>query len=174
MDSTGDITAEYDKHHLVPFGEYIPYRSLLPIALKPLIQMGVDFTPGDSAYTLHVAGLPPFSPLICYEVIFTGDVVPQNDRPQLLVNVTNDGWYGNTAGPYQHFAMARVRAIEEGLPLIRAANTGISGVVDSYGRITAMLNLGIQGMLMPIYQRPCRRHFSVVTEQFPFGYCSWL
>jgi apolipoprotein N-acyltransferase len=145
IDSNGDVTSEYDKHHLVPFGEYIPYRSALPFALKPLIHMGVDFTPGDSAATLHVAGLPSFSPLVCYEVIFTGDVIPQNDRPQMLINVTNDGWYFNTAGPYQHFAMARVRAIEEGMPLVRSANTGISGVIDSYGRVTARLGIGIKG-----------------------------
>lgn len=145
VDGTGDVTAEYDKHHLVPFGEYVPYRSVLPF--KPLIHLGVDFTPGESAETLHVDGLPSFSPLVCYEVIFTGDVTAAQDRPQLIINVTNDGWYGNTAGPYQHFAMARVRAVEEGLPLVRAANTGISGVVDAYGRVTARLSLGMPGFV---------------------------
>jgi apolipoprotein N-acyltransferase len=145
INSYGDVIAEYDKHHLVPFGEYIPYHSVFPLSLRPLIHLGVDFTPGDRAYTLHIPGFPPFSPLICYEVIFTGDVIAADDRPQLLLNVTNDGWYGDTSGPYQHFAMARVRAIEEGLPLARAANTGISGVVDAYGRVRTQLVLDTSG-----------------------------
>ncbi|MDP9128028.1 MAG: apolipoprotein N-acyltransferase [Pseudomonadota bacterium] len=145
IDSLARIDAGYDKHHLVPFGEYIPYRSVIP--LRPLVNLGVDFTPGDGVRTLRVAGLPPFSPLVCYEVIFPGDVAAQEDRPEFLLNVTNDGWYGHTAGPYQHFASARVRSVEEGLPLVRAANTGISGVVDGYGRITAELQLGASGYL---------------------------
>lgn len=143
IDSYGDVATEYDKHHLVPFGEYIPYRSVFP--LRPLIHLGVDFTPGDRPYTLHIPGFPPFSPLICYEAIFPDEVTAADDRPQLLINVTNDGWYGDTAGPYQHFAMARVRAIEQGLPLARAANTGISGVVDAYGRVRARIPLGMAG-----------------------------
>src|SRR6185437_743295 len=92
-------------------------------------------------------GLPPFSPLICYEVIFPGAVTDPKDRPDWLLNVTNDGWFGRSPGPYQHFASARFRAVEEGLPLVRAANDGISAIVDPYGRVTAMLGLGKAGVV---------------------------
>ena len=95
--------------------------------------------------------MPPFSPLICYEAIFPGEVVaedaPPGERPQWLLNITNDAWFGHTAGPYQHFQAARLRAVEEGMPLVRAANTGISAVVDSYGRIVGWLGLGEIGVL---------------------------
>ncbi|MER2520106.1 MAG: apolipoprotein N-acyltransferase [Bdellovibrionales bacterium] len=139
------LEAAYDKYHLVPFGEYIPLRQYVP--LKAIASLGMDFSSGAGHQTLRIDGLPPFSPLICYEVIFSGEVLNRDDRPALLVNVTNDGWYGHTSGPYQHFAIARTRAVEEGLPLIRAANTGISGIVDPYGRVTARLGLGIEGTL---------------------------
>jgi apolipoprotein N-acyltransferase len=85
--------------------------------------------------------------LICYEVIFPGEVVDPGDRPGWLVNVTNDAWYGDSSGPYQHFASARARAVEQGLPLARAANTGISGVIDPYGRVIARLGLGRAGVI---------------------------
>jgi apolipoprotein N-acyltransferase len=87
-------------------------------------------------------GLPPVGPLICYEVIFPGQVVDGSDRPQWLLNITNDGWYGISTGPHQHFVSARLRAIEEGLPVVRAANTGISGMIDPYGRVLAQTRLG--------------------------------
>jgi len=145
IEDKGEVAAHYDKHHLVPYGEYIPFRALFPI--KAVASLGMDFSAGPDLQTLRVDGLPPFSPLICYEAIFSGDVARKDDRPAFLLNITNDGWYGETAGPYQHFAIARVRAIEEGLPLVRAANTGISGVVDAYGRITGELGLGKPGFL---------------------------
>jgi apolipoprotein N-acyltransferase len=139
------ITAVYDKAHLVPFGEYIPYRDVLPI--PPIAGMGLDFSHGPGPRTLRVEGLPSFSPFICYEAIFPGAVVDRADPPQFLLNVTNDGWYGNTAGPWQHFAIARARAVEEGLPLVRVANTGISGIIDPYGRVLARLDLGKRGII---------------------------
>jgi apolipoprotein N-acyltransferase len=145
VDSRARIIAGYDKVHLVPFGEYMPLRTYLPI--RTLVGMGVDFMAGEGAITLQVPGLPSFSPLICYEAIFSGVVTPRDDRPHMLINVTNDGWYGHTAGPYQHFSIARVRAIEEGLPLARAANTGISGVVDAYGRVVSRLGLSEKGFV---------------------------
>lgn len=127
-----DIMATYDKSHLVPFGEFIPFQKWIP--LKPVVAFR-GFDRGHGATSIEFAGLPSFSPLICYEVIFPGKVVDhKHRRPSWIVNVTNDGWYGDSAGPHQHFAQSRLRAIEEGLPLVRSANTGISGVFDSYGR----------------------------------------
>ncbi|MDX2027783.1 MAG: apolipoprotein N-acyltransferase [Alphaproteobacteria bacterium] len=145
VDGKANVVAGYDKFHLVPFGEYIPFRTILP--LRALATFGTDFSSGEGPRSLRVTGLPSFSPLICYEIIFPGEVEDRADPPHFLLNVTNDGWYGNTSGPYQHFAVARIRAIEEGRPLVRAANTGISGVMDSYGRVTARLGLGETGFV---------------------------
>jgi apolipoprotein N-acyltransferase len=136
MDARGRVVAGYDKVHLVPFGEFMPWRSILPLAT--LAGTGADFTPGDGARSLRVQGIPLFSPLICYESIFSGQVVDREDPPAFLLNVTNDAWYEHTTGPAQHFAIARVRAIEEGLPLVRSANLGTTGVVDSLGRRVAL------------------------------------
>lgn len=135
MTAKGAIVAGYDKQHLVPFGEYMPFRSLIPF---PLIStMGQDFAAGKGPRTTRAPSLPPFSGLVCYEAIFAGDVVEKADRPQLILNVTNDAWYRQTTGPAQHFVIARARAIEEGLPLVRVANAGVTAVVDPYGRIVA-------------------------------------
>lgn len=142
----GKVIDAYDKFHLVPFGEYIPWRDKLNLTPLALAISGIgDFTRGTGNRTLKVEGLPPFSPLICYEVIFPGAVVDRKDRPEWMVNVTNDGWYGKTAGPHQHFEIARVRAIEEGLPLVRVANTGISAIVTPLGAITTSIDLGTSG-----------------------------
>lgn len=132
------VGGTYDKAHLVPYGEYFP--SYLPIRLGER-----GWTPGPGVRTLHVAGLPSFGPLICYEAIFPGQVVDAADRPAMLVNITNDAWFGDSSGPRQHLVQARLRAIEEGLPVLRAANTGISALIDPYGRITARLELGLRG-----------------------------
>ena len=144
----GRIVATYDKAHLVPYGEYLPLESWLgPLGLRRVVTVPGSFDSGAGPRTLAVAGLPSFSPLICYEAIFPGAVRDPLDRPEWLLNVTNDGWFGETSGPYQHLAQARLRAIEEGLPLVRAANTGISAVIDPYGRIVASLPLGAEGTL---------------------------
>lgn len=135
LDSSGSVIAGYDKYHLVPFGEYMPYRSVISVPLVSM--MGTDFTAGDGIRTTRAPRLPPFSPLICYEAIFSGDVVERADPPAFLLNITNDGWYRGTIGPSQHFSIARARAIEEGMPLVRVANSGVTAVVDGYGRTLA-------------------------------------
>lgn len=146
--SGGRVLATYDKWHLVPYGEYLPLESwLAPLGLRRVVTVPGSFASGPSPMTLAPPGVPPFSPLICYEVIFPGSVTRNGDRPRWLLNVTNDGWFGDTSGPHQHLGQARMRAIEEGLPLLRAANTGISAVIDPYGRILASLPLGHEGSL---------------------------
>ncbi len=154
LDGSGKIVASSDKVHLVPFGEYLPGgRFLRAVGLRQFIALPGGFTAGDTRRIMNVPGLPPFQPLICYEAIFPGEVTPNvvSDgpaaRPALLLNVTNDGWFGLTSGPYQHLAQARLRTIEEGLPLVRAANTGISAVIDPFGRTLKELSLGTEGIL---------------------------
>jgi apolipoprotein N-acyltransferase len=145
----GRPVAVYDKTHLVPFGEYLPLQETLEaIGLEQLTRIRGGFDVGPSPRPLlRVAGLPAFAPLICYEVIFPGTVVQSDERPAALLNLTNDGWFGNTTGPRQHFHQARVRAVEEGLPLIRSANNGISAIVDPFGRVAARLDLDVAGTM---------------------------
>ena len=145
VDSEGRRLAHYDKTHLAPFGEYMPFRNVLP--LDALAVGSQDLTPGTGAETISVPGLPPFAPAICYEAIFPETIVDPRHRPAFLVQVTNDGWFGVSAGPHQHFAMARARAVEQGMPLLRAGNTGVSGAVDSFGRLIGKLKLGETGFL---------------------------
>lgn len=143
VDGPGRPLAIYDKWHLVPFGEYEPWWAPFPIQVVP----GGGFSAGPGPRTITVAGLPPFGPLICYEAIFSGQIVG-HPRPAWLVNITNDAWFGNSAGPRQHLAAARMRAVEEGLPLLRAANTGISAGFDAYGREIGRLGWGRRGFLL--------------------------
>ncbi len=144
----GEIIATYDKAHLVPFGEYVPFNEVLEnFGVRHLVHIPGGFEAASTRRALNVPGLPPVSALVCYEAIFPGEAVPAGERPGLLLNLTNDGWFGATSGPYQHFAQARLRAIEEGLPLVRAANTGISAVVDSYGRVWRSLPLNVEDVL---------------------------
>lgn len=153
LDRAGEIVASYDKAHLVPFGEYMPLRRWLPVGA--IAGNGAEFSPGPGVRTVPLRGLPPASPLICYEVIFPGEVVAsEGERPGWLLNLTNDAWYGHTAGPYQHLAISRVRAVEEGLPLVRVANTGISAVFDGYGRVLAYLPLGQRGVVDSVLPIP--------------------
>lgn len=153
LDAEGSIRATFDKFHLVPLGEYVPLRQLFPFISK-VTPGGMDFSAGPGPTTIRLPGLPAVEPLICYEVIFPHEVVNEADRPDWIVNLTNDGWFGMTSGPYQHFATARLRAVEEGLPLVRAANTGISGVVDSYGRVIRRLGLGETGVIDATLPQP--------------------
>lgn len=145
IDGTGGILASYDKVHLVPLGEYIPFhKQLAPVA--GFIGRG-SFEVGESRVTIELPGLSPFSPIICYEVIFPAAVTAPGARPRWLLNVTNDAWFGLSSGPYQHLTSARLRTIEEGLPMIRAANTGVSAVIDAYGRILVALDMQQAGII---------------------------
>ncbi len=149
IDDNGKAIAIYDKIHLVPFGEYLPFQPVLEaIGLQQLTKTRGGFSSGPSPRPLlRLPGLPPIMVLICYEAIFPGAVVQSGERPGLIVNVTNDGWFGNTTGPHQHLHQARVRAVEEGVPVIRAANNGISAIIDSHGRKTATLELNVRGVI---------------------------
>ena len=145
----GKLETVYDKIHLVPFGEYLPFQHTLEmIGLEQLAHWRGGFSVGVTPRPLlTIPGLPPVAALICYEAIFPASVVEGSERPGLLINVTNDGWFGATAGPWQHFHQARVRAVEEGLPLMRAANNGVSTVVDAHGRVLALLGLNERGTI---------------------------
>ena len=135
----GQLLDTYDKFHLVPFGEYLPLEPLLKsLGITKLVGFPGSFAAGDGPHTVQVPGAPDAGPLICYEILFPGAVIGAT-RPGWLVNVTDDSWFGPWAGPLQHLMSARVRAIEEGLPVARAANTGISAVIDPNGRIVAAL-----------------------------------
>jgi apolipoprotein N-acyltransferase len=126
----------------------LPFQNFLEsLGLQQITKLPGGYIPGTSRKPLSIPRAPTFLPLVCYEVIFPGQAVPRGERPGWLVNVTNDGWFGNSSGPYQHLQQSRVRAIEEGLPLVRAANTGVSAVVDPVGRIVGSLGLGTEGVL---------------------------
>ena len=148
IDHDGSVLSVYDKLHLVPFGEFLPFQDLMEkIGFEQLTKVQGGFIPGTRRRSMEIPSAPRALPLICYEAIFPGDVVEGNDRPGWIVNLTNDGWFGISTGPYQHLQQARMRAIEQGLPLVRAANTGISAVVDPLGRVVARLGLGLEGVL---------------------------
>lgn len=145
----GQAVAIYDKIHLVPFGEYLPLNDWLDaIGLEPLTRRRGGFTPGPTPRPLmSLPRAPTFAPLICYEAIFPRAIIQGSERPAFLLNVTNDGWFGNTTGPRQHLHQARVRAVEEGLPLLRVANNGISAVIDARGRVLHRLDLDVVGVI---------------------------
>ncbi|KRS14148.1 apolipoprotein N-acyltransferase [Roseovarius indicus] len=144
-DGRGEVLTGYAKHHLVPFGEYVPLKGWLPIE-RLTVGLG-DFTPGPGPRTLAVPGAPLVAAAICYEIIFPGHVVDDLFRPDWIFNATNDAWFGTSIGPEQHLASARMRAVEEGLPVVRAANTGISAIIDAKGEIIARLETGQTGVI---------------------------
>ena len=148
IDHDSNVLSVYDKLHLVPFGEFLPFQDLMEkIGFEQLTRVQGGFIPGTRRRSMEVPNAPRMLPLICYEVVFPGHVVERGDRPGWIVNLTNDGWFGISSGPYQHLQQARMRAIEQGLPLVRAANTGISAVIDPVGRTVASLGLGLEGVL---------------------------
>jgi len=152
INDEGEIISAADKTHLVPFGEYLPFQSFLEsFGLRQLTNLEGGFEPGSSRKLLGTGTGPQFLPLICYEIIFSGELWPStdkdDDRPEWIINVTNDGWFGNTPGPYQHERQAILRGVEEGLPVVRVSNSGISGVYDPYGRVIERLGLGKKGVI---------------------------
>jgi apolipoprotein N-acyltransferase len=180
MGRGGDLLSVYDKRHLVPFGEYIPGAALLgQLGAAGLARnLGTGFTSGEVTGPLDVPGIGAAVPLICYEGIFAEEIRYGTDRPRLLMLITNDAWFGQASGPRQHLAQARLRAIEQGLPMVRVANTGISAVIDGHGRITASLPLNVDGAIdaalppaLPatLYSRFGEWPFAIVLFLFTFG-----
>lgn len=149
LDDAGAPVAVYDKYHLVPFGEYLPFQAFFDrFGLTGLAAFGVGgYSAGDGPHVFDVPGVGPILPLICYEALFPQNVFGAPERPALLVHMTNDAWFGNFSGPYQHLAIARMRAIESGIPVVRSANTGISAVIDAYGNVLGQVELNSAGYL---------------------------
>jgi apolipoprotein N-acyltransferase len=149
VDGTGQVTAVYDKHHLVPFGEYIPFgEGLKRFGIRGLAASdGAAYAAGAGPALMTVPGIGPVMPLICYEGIFAEEVNAMPGRAEMLLLVTNDAWFGQNVGPYQHLAQGRLRAIEQGLPMVRVANTGVSAMIDAQGRVLGSIPLGVEGVL---------------------------
>ena len=148
IDHDGSVLSIYDKLHLVPFGEFLPFQDWMEkLGFVQLTRVQGGFIPGTGRRAMEIPNAPRALPLICYEAIFPDEVAARGDRPGWIINLTNDGWFGISTGPYQHLQQARLRAIEQGLPVLRAANTGISAVIDPMGRIVARLGLGVEGVL---------------------------
>ena len=144
----GEILGSYDKVHLVPFGEYLPFQDFMEsLGFLQLTGIRGGFSAGTGSRLLPIPGAPPARPLICYEIIFPDEVADNSQRPGWFLNVTNDAWFGTSAGPYQHFHQAQLRAVEQGLPVVRAANTGISAIIDPYGRVPGELGLKQEGVV---------------------------
>jgi apolipoprotein N-acyltransferase len=148
IDHDGSVLSIYDKLHLVPFGEFLPFQDWMEkLGFVQLTKVEGGFIPGTGRRVMELPNAPRALPLICYEAIFPEEVAARGERPGWIINLTNDGWFGISTGPYQHLQQARLRAIEQGLPVVRAANTGISAVIDPMGRIVARLGLGVEGVL---------------------------
>ena len=157
LGKVGEVRAVYDKHHLTPFGEYLPFRSLFEsIGLSGLAQNAGRFSSGSGPKLMNSERVPEFQVLICYEAIFPGEILRGEDRPDWLLQMTNDAWFGDFSGPYQHLALTRVRAVEFGLPVARAANTGVSAMIDPFGRIIGEIELNTHGHLDALLPEPLK------------------
>jgi apolipoprotein N-acyltransferase len=158
IDHDGTVLSVYDKLHLVPFGEFLPFQALMEkIGFVQLTKVQGGFIPGDRRRAMELPSAPRVLPLICYEAVFPDEIDARNERVGWIINLTNDAWFGISTGPYQHLQQTRVRAIEQGLPVVRAANSGISAVIDPVGRIIARLDLGVEGVfdsVLPAAIRP--------------------
>ena len=164
IDHDGSILSVYDKIHLVPFGEYLPFQDFLEsLGIMQLTKLPGGFIPGERRRALDIPRAPRALPFVCYEIVFPGEARTDGERPGWLINLTNDGWFGISSGPYQHLRQAQMRSIELGLPLVRAANTGISAVIDPVGRIVRSLPLGIEGVLDAQLPRPIDAPFYART-----------
>ena len=170
LDGAGGILAVYDKHHLVPFGEYIPFAGVLSkFGLQGLAaEDGAGFQPGEGKRILGNDVLGTFLPLICYEAIFPGLVQIGSQRPDWLLHITNDAWFGNYSGPFQHLVQIRARAIEQGLPVARSANTGVSAVIDPYGRIVDQIPLNTAGYLDVALPKAAPKTAYAIASEFPW------
>jgi apolipoprotein N-acyltransferase len=158
INSGAKLLEYYDKHHLVPFGEYVPFRDILPI--DKITPGMLDFSAGNEGKTLSVNGMK-FLPLICYEIIFPHYADGDYD---FIVNITNDAWFGDSTGPQQHLAMTQMRAIEQGRPVLRAANTGVSAVIDQFGRIKQKIDYGKKGIITASIPPVTRTLYSVLGD----------
>lgn len=169
LDKNGKVVDIYDKSHLVPFGEYAPGGKIAStLGFKGLAANdGYAFGQGDGLRVLTLEKFGQFLPLICYEAIFPQDIAAADANPDWLLHITNDAWFGSFSGPYQHLAQARFRAIEQGVPLIRAANTGVSAVIDARGNIVASLDLGVASFLDTALPRPFRNRFYAKAGDIP-------
>ena len=170
LSASGEIQAIYDKHHLVPFGEYIPGGNFAArFGIRAFAaQEGFGYSAGPGPALLDLGPLGRALPLICYEAVFAQDVNAAPDRPDFLLQITNDAWFGRWIGPYQHLAQARLRAVEQGVPLVRAANTGISGVINARGELVDSIPLNETGYLdfeLPTARAPT---FFSKTRDWPF------
>ena len=152
----GQIDDIYDKQHLVPFGEYVPGGDMLHnVGIEGFgSSYGGGFTPGSGKRTIDVPGIGAVRPLICYEGIFAEEVGGTVERPQVMVLITNDAWFGKDAGPFQHLAQAQLRAVEQGIPMVRVANTGVSAMIDARGQVTASIALNTAGYLDALLPAP--------------------
>ena len=154
LDSAGKLHGRYDKAHLVPLGEYVPARGIMEaIGLARLTPGDIDFLPGPGARTLALPGLSDVGIQICYEMIFPAEVVDEAHRPTWILNVSNDAWFG-PSGPVQHLAQARLRAIEEGLPVARATPTGVSALIDPRGRLLNIVPPHVMGVISAALPAP--------------------
>ena len=145
INADANVIDSYDKSHLVPFGEYIPFRKILPNWIRPIANNVAEFGRGIKYQTINIGNFPTMAPLICYEIIFSDNIVRKKDNPLWAVVLTNDGWYGISSGPYQHLVAAQMRAIEEGISIVRSANSGISAVITPYGEILGEIPLAEEG-----------------------------
>ena len=156
IDKKANVVGFYDKNHLVPFGEYIPLRKFLPDWIRPIANNIADFSTSEKLKNIKIGNYPKFGALICYEIIFPDKVVNRKDKPDWLVVLTNDGWYGKSSGPYQHLVSAKMRAVEEGISVVRSANSGISAVINPLGEVIKQIELhkkGWQDVYLPKYSK---------------------
>lgn len=169
LDQRGGLVSIYDKSHLVPFGEYFPYSEYLSgLGMRGLASNLQGFSAGAGPEVVTTFGLPSYLPLICYEAIFPYAVRSGSNRPEFLLHMTNDAWFGDYIGPYQHLTQVQFRAIEQGLPVARAANTGVSAVIDPYGRISDRLKLNEAGSLDADIPMPLSPTLYARTGDLPF------